>query len=59
MMHYGWAYPRQSAMTDAEIAEREELRETILAARELADDGRPPSPLRVIRLMVGMNCKDL
>ena len=62
LVHYGWTYPRQNAMTESEILEREELRRSILAARALAfeehDENEPRKPMRQIRLMVGVKAKD-
>lgn len=56
MMHYGWSYPKQNPMTQAEIMEQDQLRQAILNARALARDEEQP-PIRQIRLLVGMNGK--
>lgn len=57
MTHYGWSYPRQSAMTEEQISQREQLREAILDARMLAKEEEIQPPSRVIRLLVGVNGK--
>ncbi len=57
MVHYGWEYPRHNVMSEMEIAEREKLRARILEARELAKDEEIQHPIRVTRLLVGMNGK--
>ena len=57
MVHYGWTYPRQNPMTEAEAAEQERLRKAILAARALAREEEIQPPIRVIRTLVGINEK--
>lgn len=56
MMHYGWSYPKQSPMTQAEIMEQDQLRHAILEARMLAKE-EDQVPSRLIRLLVGVNGK--
>ncbi|KAI0095133.1 hypothetical protein BDY19DRAFT_67609 [Irpex rosettiformis] len=57
MVHYGWTYPKFEVMTETEIAGREKLRREILEARTLAKDEEIQHPIRVTRLLVGMNGK--
>ena len=44
-------------MTEVEITEREKLRSRILEARALAKEEEIQHPIRVTRLLVGMNGK--
>lgn len=53
MMHYGWPYPVQDPMTDIEMADQEQLRKSILEARQLAKEEDIQPMLRVVRLLVG------
>lgn len=56
MMHYGWPYPRENSMTQAEILDQVQLRQIILEARALAKK-EDQAPIRMVRLLVGVNGK--
>lgn len=50
----GWPYPRRDPLSKAELMEEERLRQDILEARRCAQEEELNSPVRSIRLIIGV-----
>jgi hypothetical protein len=54
LLKQGWMLPAQSGLTAAELLEEEQLRQDVLEARKSATEEEFNTPVRSLRLLIGV-----